>query len=110
MNQLKKETNLLEKELKTLLKGSHAGEVIGKNFTFSAEFGTHFEVLMGTIVGAGYSDEGGLKLYVSCPKFSGLKLNSIVWESKKGKTRFFARVHNNKTAYNDLEGNFKMHY
>ena len=108
MNTLKKEQQLLEDELKRIMKGMHSREITGRNFTFASQHGSHFEILMGIIKGVGYSDEGGFKLYVSCPKFWGVKLDSITWDSTKEKPIFYARIQDGKKTFKNIRGNLQM--
>lgn len=66
-------------ELKTL---NEAGlrlpvNVIGKKFRFYSKHGSHFNMLTGTILGMEYSDEGGLKLFVSVPMMWGEPLRFL---------------------------------
>lgn len=53
-------------------------EFIGHHYRFTCEHGSHFHVLCGTVLAIEFSDEGGLQLYVSNPRFWGAELISIV--------------------------------
>ena len=52
-------------------------EFIGRTFLFTAERGSHFFQLVGTIVAFNHSDKGGLKLFVSNPEIWGKPLKYI---------------------------------
>ena len=50
---------------------------VGKEFIFTAEHGSHRHELWGTVIGVKWSDEGGLKLFVSIPEFWGRPLKCL---------------------------------
>lgn len=52
----------------------HERDVLGKHYLFECEHGSHEEVLAGTIQAISWSDEGGLQLYVTSPRFFGRPL------------------------------------
>jgi len=55
---------------------------VGKDFFFKAEHGSHRHELWGTITGAMWSDEGGVKLFVSIPEFWGKPLKCLIHTEK----------------------------
>src|SRR3989338_5348959 len=55
---------------------------VGKEFIFTAAHGSHRHELWGRIIGVAWSDEGGLKLFVSIPEFGGNPLKCLVQTDK----------------------------
>jgi hypothetical protein len=55
---------------------------VGKNFAFTAEHGSHRHELLGTVTGVMWSDEGGIKLFVSIPEFWGRPLKCLTHTEK----------------------------
>ncbi|MDO8425113.1 MAG: hypothetical protein Q7T01_01195 [bacterium] len=53
--------------------------VIGQQFRFGSEHGSHHNILVGTIIGIELGDEAGLELYVSNPRIWGTPLISIMY-------------------------------
>lgn len=54
-------------------------EFVGLKFRFQAKWGSHFEVMIGQILGVAYSDEGGVQIEVSPKRFGGLPLISLMY-------------------------------
>ena len=70
----------VKKELsQTNLCGISPKHIIGRKYCFGAKFGSHYQVLVGTITGIQISDEGGIDLEVSSKRFHGLRLLSLKW-------------------------------
>ena len=66
------ETELLEVGLPT-----DPRQIVGRLYRFGCEHGSHHHILVGTVQAIEVSDEGGLNLYVSNPRFWGMRLISI---------------------------------
>lgn len=97
-------------ELKTL---KEAGlclpvNVIGKKFRFYSEHESHFHMLTGIIVGMEYSDEGGLKLFVSVPMMWGEPLRFLRFYS--GSSGWCAEIGSvdGKIGRESLRGKLKL--
>lgn len=71
---------LLNEEL-TRVQLPPADEVIGRKFFFVCEHGSHTHAFAGTITGVKWSDEAGLKLFVSVPEMWGEPLLCLIRES-----------------------------
>ena len=78
-------------------------KLIGTKFLFGSEHGSHQEILAGTVKAVGLSDEGGLDLYVSTPRFFGRPLISI----KRINGKWFAYVDDPVLKLRFYEGNFQ---
>ena len=52
--------------------------ILGQQYLFECEHDSHEEILVGTIQAIGWSDEGGLQLSVTSPRFFGKPLISLV--------------------------------
>lgn len=52
-------------------------QLLNHVFQFSAEHGSHFHVLLGSILAVQFSDEGGLELHVTSPEFWNQKIKSL---------------------------------
>lgn len=55
---------------------------VGKEFIFTATHGSHRHELWGTVTGVSWSDEGGIKLFVSIPEFWGRPLKCLTHTEK----------------------------
>ena len=58
-------------------------QIVGQLYQFGCEHGSHHHVLVGTVLAIEISDEGGLELHVSNPRFWGKKLISIIHSNSK---------------------------
>lgn len=67
----------LEAELREASLPSIPSEVVGRLYRFGCEHGSHHHIFSGTIQAIEVSDEGGLDLYVTNPRFWGKRLISI---------------------------------
>ena len=67
----------LEAELREAGLPSDPSQIVGHLYRFGCEHGSHHHILAGTIQAIEVSDEGGLDLYVSNPRFWGERLISI---------------------------------
>lgn len=56
-------------------------KIIGRQYRFGCEHGSHHHILSGVIQAVEVSDEGGLDLYVSNPRFWGERLVSIKYSN-----------------------------
>lgn len=56
-------------------------QTIGKQFMFAADHGSHSHLLLGTVTGIMYSDEGDLEVFVSIPTFWGRPLKSLKYSN-----------------------------
>lgn len=85
----------------------HAGlptdpkEIVGRLYRFGCEHGSHHQILCGTICGIEVSDEGGLELHVTNPRFWGAPLISIMYG--EASHRWVARVEAPPTERSDEE-------
>ena len=68
---------ILETELREAGLPAVPSEVVGRLYRFGCEHGSHHHILSGTIQASEVSDEGGLDLYVTNPRFWGKRLISI---------------------------------
>lgn len=68
---------IIEEDLSEAGLPSDPREIKGRDYMFRAEHGSHNEILYGTVKALGISDEGGLDIYVSNPRFYGMRLISI---------------------------------
>ena len=73
----------LEAELKGAGLPPVPSEVVGRPYRFGCEHGSHHHILSGTIQAIEVSDEGGLALYVTNPRFWGERLISIKHSNSK---------------------------
>jgi hypothetical protein len=64
--------------------GIHHARPVGKEFIFTADHGSHRDELWGTITGIGWSDEGGITLFVSVSEFWGKPLKFLFHERNDG--------------------------
>ena len=78
----------------------HPHRIIGRAFRFDCRHGSHHEILVGTIVAIKISDEGGLDLFVSSPRFWGKPLISI--KRSNGKWMAYVDVEPPKWADGDF--------
>ncbi len=80
-------TTNFQKELKEQLKESglpiDPKKIIGRLYRFESEHGSHHDILVGTIQAIGVTDEGGLDVYVSNPRFFGARLISIKYSNDR---------------------------
>lgn len=67
----------LESELLAVGLPTDLHQIIGRLYRFRCEHGSHDHTLVGTVQAVEISDEGGLDLYVSNPRFWGKRLISI---------------------------------
>ncbi len=67
----------LERELQEARLPTDLSKLIGRIYRFECEHGPHHTDLAGTVKAVEVSDEGGLDLYVSSPRFWGERLISI---------------------------------
>ena len=74
-------------------------EVVGGLYRFEYEGGSHHIVLCGTIQAIELSDEGGLTLYVSNPRFWGCQLLGIKYSGR----RWMAKVQTDQTDSKSIE-------
>jgi hypothetical protein len=58
-------------------------QIIGRPYRFGCEFGSHHQILMGTVTAIRISDEGGIDLYVSNPVFRGGSVISINYDGSE---------------------------
>ncbi len=86
------EHQTFESELKAELRDAglptNPRQVVGRHYRFGCEHGSHNHIFVGTIQAIEVSDEGGLDLYVSNPRFRGGRLISI----KRSNGRWVAYV------------------
>jgi hypothetical protein len=69
---------IFESELENALQeAGFSADPIGRKYRFGCEHGSHHHILVGTILSVEVSDEGGLDLYVTNPRFWGQRLISI---------------------------------
>jgi hypothetical protein len=78
-------------------------QIIGRPYLFGCEFGSHHQILMGTVTAIRISDEGGLDLYVSNPVFRGRPIISITYD----KGEWFVFVDRGELR-ETFEGEFKL--
>lgn len=105
------ETGNLQKELEFQLKEAglpiDSKKIIGQMYRFECEHGSHHHILVGIIKAIEISDEGGLDLYVTNPRFWGRNLISIMYDN--GKWMVYIDYHDEpgqkKTTF---EGNFHL--
>lgn len=71
---------LLNEEL-TRVQLPPADEMVGRKFFFCCEHGSHAHAFVGTITGIKWSDEAGLKLFVSVPEMWGEPLLCLIREN-----------------------------
>lgn len=57
--------------------------LIGSKFDFSSSYGSHQQSLVGTVTGITWSDEGGLKFFVSIPEIWGVPMNCLVYTENR---------------------------
>lgn len=69
----------LESELRGASLPTDPHRIVGRLYWFGCEYGSHHHVLVGTVQAVEISDEGGLNLYVSNPRFGGRRLISITY-------------------------------
>jgi hypothetical protein len=77
-------------------------QVIGRFYRFGCEHGSHHQILFGTIQAVQVSDEGGLDLYVSNPRFWGMKLMSL--KHSNGKWMAYVDIDVPQRTEEDFEG------
>ncbi len=70
-------SRLLEAALREAGLSPHPKYLIGRMFRFASQFGSHHQILVGTITALNVSDEGGLELIVSNTRFWEAPLVSI---------------------------------
>src|SRR3989338_4790662 len=68
----------LEFELRKAKRPGDPHDIIGRPYRFGCDFGSHRQILVGTVLAIKFSDEGDLELYVSSPSFWGTSLISIM--------------------------------
>ena len=74
-------SNQLQNQLQKAIGWTHLpDDLVGRKYCFVAEYGSHHQVLLGTILGLELSDEGGLELIVSNPRFGGAQLLSLSFD------------------------------
>ena len=73
----------LENELREAGLPLAPSKIVGRPYRFGCEHGSHHHILAGTIQAIEVSDEGGLNLYVSNPRFWGERLISMKHSSGK---------------------------
>lgn len=56
---------------------------IGRKFLFDCPHGSHHEILFGTITGLSISDESGLTIFLSTPRFWGEPLHALRFNNGK---------------------------
>jgi hypothetical protein len=102
-----------DKELVFHLKEARLPEdprkIIGRLYQFGCEHGSHHHILVGTVVAIEISDEGGLQLYVSNPRFWGSQLRSLIYANRK----WLARIEQDEEGKrlkerSTFEGEFKL--
>ena len=67
----------LEFELREAGLPTDPRQIVGRLYQFGCEHGSHHHILVGTVQAVEISDEGGLDLHVSSPRFWGKRLISI---------------------------------
>ena len=72
----------LEAELREAGLPSDPSQIVGHLYWFGCEHGSHHHILSGTIQAIEVSDEGGLDLYITNPRFWGERLISIKYSNK----------------------------
>jgi len=68
----------LEFELLAAGLPAYPHNILGRPYRFGCDFGSHRQILVGTVLAIKLSDEGALELHVSNPSFWGTSLISIM--------------------------------
>ena len=63
--------------------------ILGRSFLFTCSHGSHRHILCGSITSIKFSDESGLKLYVTSPEIWGRKILCFSHHSKNGWAAYF---------------------
>ena len=83
LRQIQKLESKLQNELREAGLPLAPSKIVGRLYRFRCEHGSHYHILAGTIQAIEVSDEGGLDLYVSNPRFWGERLISIMHSNGK---------------------------